>query len=177
MKCTRVSAACWLGLVGAMVVAQYGCGGTDASGGGAAATVLGDWRVIKSIVGGSQVAAIDWSGDSPVPYGQGAGLSDGDSVFEDWSIVEENGQFKLTNIYGSIYGQATADGAYFEWVGEDPRVSIWGVANQLRITIECHLSSNGEIYGGIVDQLYVANGLGVLTPAPAESWTFRATRK
>lgn len=175
MQRTRVGVGSRLGLLGALALLQYGCGSTDTGGG--LATVLGDWRVIKSIVGGSQVAPLDWSGDSPMPYGEGAGLSDGDSVFEDWSIVEEDGQYKLTSIYGSIYGQATADGAYFEWTGEDPRVTAWGVANQLRITIEVHLSSNGEIYGGIIDQLYVANGLGILTAAPPESWTFRATPK
>ncbi len=141
------------------------------------ATVVGNWRVIKTIVGGSQVAPLDWSSDSPVPYGEGAGLEDGDSVFEDWSIVNENGQLKLTSPYGSCYGNPTADGALFEWQGEDPRVTVWGVSNILVITIECHLSPNGEMYGGIINQLYVANGIGILTPAPPESWTFKATLK
>ncbi len=141
------------------------------------ATVEGEWRVIKTIVGGSQVAPIDWSSDSPVPYGEGAGLEDGDSVFEDWSIVSEIGQLKLTSPYGSCYGNPTADGAFFEWQGEDPRVTVWGVSHVLTITIECHLSPNGEMYGGIINQLYVVNGIGVLTPAPPESWTFKATLK
>lgn len=175
-----------LGLAWALVLAMVvtsGCGapvadgtGVDTGGGTVApGTILGNWRVIKSIVGGAVSIPLDFSGDEISYNGTGAGLKDGDSVFEDWSIVEENGQFKLTSIYGSIYGAATADGAFFQYQGEDPRVSAWGVANVLQITIELHLSPNGEIYGGIVNQLYVANGIGMLQPAPPESWTFRGT--
>lgn len=138
-------------------------------------TVLGDWRVIKSIVGGAVSIPLDFSGDDIGYNGTGAGLQDGDSVFEDWTIIDENGRLKLTSIYGSVYGDPTADGAYFVYQGEDPRVSAWGVPNQLTITIECHLSPNGEMYGGIINQLMVGNGLGMMTPAPPESWTFRAT--
>lgn len=150
-----------------------GCPGVDTV--APPTTVLGEWRVIKSIVGGAVSIPLDFSGDTVGYNGTGAGLQDGDSVFEDWSIVQEGNQLKLTSIYGSIYGVNTADGAFFEYIGEDPRVSAWGVPNQLRITIECHLSGNGEMYGGIVNQLYVGNGLGMMTPAPPESWTFRAT--
>lgn len=175
----------------ALALVLGGCGGVPVDGaaddgngiipgtgtGGQPGTILGDWRVIKSIVGGAVSVPLDFSGDEIGYNGTGAGLKDGDSVFEDWTIVNENGQFKLTSIYGSIYGSATADGAYFQYQGEDPRVSAWGVPNVLQITIELHLSPNGEIYGGIINQLYVANGIGILTAAPPESWTFRGTHK
>lgn len=174
MKPGRTVKACLYAIAGCSLMLSMGaCPGTDAAGTG---TVLGNWRVIKSIVGGAVSIPLDFSGENIGYNGTGAGLQDGDSAFEDWSIVEENGQLKLTSIYGSIYGVTTADGAYFEYVGEDPRVTAWGVANQLKITIECHMSANGEMYGGIVNQLWVSNGW-TMSPAPPESWTFRATPK
>jgi hypothetical protein len=138
-------------------------------------TLLGDWRVIKSIVGGSTVAPIDWSTGEPV--GDGNGLRDGDSVFEDWTITEEGGQYKIASGGAVAYGTPTADGAYFVWEGQDPVLAMWGVQGNMTVTIEVHLSPNGELWGGQVFQRYVANGIGVLNPAPPESWTFRATRK
>ncbi len=156
-----------------VVLLVNGCG-TEGTGGGGGA-LAGNWRVIKSIVGGSTAAPIDWSTGQPV--GDGSGVKDGDSIFEDWTITEEGGGYKVSSGGASAYGTPTADGAYFEWEGPDPALALWGVQGTLKVTIDVHLSPNGELWGGQVFQRHVADGIGVLTPAPPESWTFRATRK
>jgi len=141
-------------------------------------TVVGNWRLIKSIVGGAQVAPLTFTENGAEISGSYQGLQDGDSAFEDWTIVAENNQYKLTSPYGSCYGQAGANNStVFTWEGQDPRVSAYGVENILKITIYCYLSSNGEMVGTITNDLYTSNGLWMSEVPSTESWVFRATRK
>jgi len=154
----------------AVLIVLAGCGSGVSSLGG---TVVGTWKIVKTAVTG----AVSYA--NPEDTSTANGIDTGGQVAEQWTITNENGQYKLmvTDIYGQTYGpipgQASSTGVIFQAQYQDPRIVAYGVPTQSTVTIDARLSSNG-LWGTEQITTLVGNGLNSVLPT-TESWTFRGT--